>query len=531
MSQPEARSCLPSLRQPHACRPCHRSSLCARRARLGVGFATLLAAWCAAGCRDLRADPGFCAHCPNDPGPRTRDAQAVTAIPAAVNSDDAGAAGIASGADARPDSAAGGTMSVASDAGLMTGRAGGGGTPSPPDAQVDAQVLDARANQPPPEPCAGACSGRMAVCLAGSNTCVQCAEGHSEACTRDTAVCDLTTHACVQCTMSNHSACHGDTPVCDAATKRCVQCTATETQACVGTAPVCDPGSHSCVQCLASNLSACSAATPVCNAQTHTCAQCNPGELGACPAETSVCEPTSHSCVQCVANSDCPVELARCDRATHRCDGCMQDAVCRRFAERPLCDVMSGACVACTKATEAERCGAAACVAESHICSSHPKNSLSPCAACDSSEDCASGLLCLPHSIGGQNLGNFCFPQGTTAGCGDTNPDARPYSRASQAAAADGTNISYCVPNVSCRALADATSQKDCLNASLPENTACGDRQLNDGVCDARGKCTYHCANASDCPSLNLPYCSGAPGAVCEPMPAPMPAPSPAPAP
>jgi hypothetical protein len=500
-----------------------------------LAVAILGALWTVTGCRDLQADPGFCAHCANDAGPRTGKPQAVTSNGSTAGSDDTGNGPLGvgtgpddvSGAGGRRAEANAGSSAVPNDAGMSAEDPGAAGASS----ATDAQVSDARANPPPLDACGSTCTGRTPICLAASKSCVQCAENRSESCSRETPICDLTTHACVQCTETNHSACRGDTPVCDAATQRCVQCTAAQAEACTGTAPVCDPVSHSCVQCLEGSARACLRPTPVCNAQTHTCAQCNPGQSEACANETPVCEPTLHSCVQCIDNADCPANLARCNRANHTCEACQQDAACRRFSERPVCDDASGTCVACTSASEVERCGANPCVASTHTCSSHRKNSQSACAACETSSDCTSGLFCLPHVVAGQSLGNFCFPQRTSAGCGDINPDVRPYSRVAEALSTEGgIDVSYCVPYVSCRAVADAMSQKDCLISGLPDVIPCGDGQPNDGVCDASGKCTYSCENTYDCPGLDS-VCSPAPAAFCElpmqPAPVPMPAPAP----
>jgi hypothetical protein len=195
--------------------------------------------------------------------------------------------------------------------------------------------------------------------------------------------------------------------------------------------------------------------------------------------------------------------------------------MCRRFADTPICDLASGACVTCTKASEAERCRGGVCIAASHTCSLNPRNSLGRCAVCSADAECATGLLCLPHISAGKNLGNFCLPERTASGCADTDPSARPYGgRASEARSVDGVNASYCAPHVSCRAITDAILQKDCFSMGLPDSSKCGDPALKDGFCNARGKCTYACENTYDCPSLDLSVCSPtpteAPSSVCE---------------
>jgi hypothetical protein len=514
--------------------PCRRWNSRALGQRLRPLWVIALgAAYCALGCRDLRTDPGFCAHCPNDAGLRTLDAQSVTgssepaANSGAPGTSSAGNAGAnvarpragAGGMNRSANAGAGGVTGTPNDAGVQSARGGADGA-SMPDAQpLDARPTDAR---PPTdasmEVCQPTCSGRTPICLAGSATCVQCAENRLQACTGATPVCDLATHSCVQCTEASQASCRGDTPVCDIATQRCVQCTESHPGACSSQAPVCDTASQTCVQCLDDRAEACIAPTPVCSSQTRTCVQCNPGQSAACPPDASICEPTLHACVQCVDNTDCPTaDRARCNRASHACEGCLQDAVCRPFADTPVCDLASGACVACTTATEAERCRGGVCIAASHTCSPNPKNSLGQCAACSADAECASGLLCLPHVTSGRNIGNFCFPQRPANGCADTDPSARPYSSyVSEARSVDGVSVNYCVPQVSCRAVTDAISQKDCLSMGLPDSTRCGDPAVNDGFCNARGKCTYGCENTYDCPSLDLSACSPAPGGVCE---------------
>jgi hypothetical protein len=422
-----------------------------------AGLWLCLAALSAAGCRDLKADPGFCADCPAD-SVNTRDAQAASAVPAADGGRDAGSSTspsmpVVAGHDSQPTAAVGGALGSAGNlssaggspatrpsmAGAGGGSAGAAGTRSAP-AGAQAPPLAGAGGH------AGAaalpCGGRCVICEESTQSCLQCSDTNTTQCGPELRACKPD-HTCVQCSATDHSACTGKTPVCDVAAYKCVACTAQDHGACSGDKPLCDVSHNSCVQCSAASHAACSGDKPICDPVSQSCVPClGNGRDSSCPNGMPVC--SAQKCVECAQSADCPlVQRARCDVANHSCAACSDDGDCQHLANTPVCDLASGICEACTQQSEATRCPGEVCMLATHTCAPKPTGTLPACSSCSSDSQCGPGLACVAQTVEGRNVGNFC----------------------------------------------------------LNDQGGCGGAASNAGVCTASGKCSYSCTADSDCPA------------------------------
>jgi hypothetical protein len=282
---------------------------------------------------------------------------------------------------------------------------------------------------------------------------------------------------------------------------------------------VCESTTHACVQC--ARKEDCGGNTPLCDLDTHACVQCLGS--GDCGGSTNVCDLDSHNCVECLRQSDCTdPRKALCTDKT--CGPCGADAQCTRLDATPVCDRAQGACVECTLASEADRCGSKACKLSTGTCTSVDRGTRTACSSCEADSECVNGARCVLQPFDTQSLGPFCFyDQATNTSCANASHTfLRPYSRDLALTSIDGAQATYCLPppSTTCQGIADAIAQgtgggKACL---ITED--CGEPGFSDGVCGdtgaTAGKCTYSCDHDYDCPQVGFTVCNKLGTARCE---------------
>lgn len=230
----------------------------------------------------------------------------------------------------------------------------------------------------------------------------------------------------------------------------------------------------------------------------------------ACDGATPFCD-DAKECVECLETTDCddPTKSV-CDEGA--CVGCEENADCERFADTPVCDEGSGACVECTPDTEAARCGDFTCSSLTNTCTNQEPGLLDACDACESDSQCAPDRMCVQHRFGVDetDVGYFCFLVKGATGCGDTVELRRPYRRSVEAISLDGSALeTYCFPpaTTTCEGI------RDTQNKSCTQDSECGVPELNDGYCPTTGPgaglCSYPCGGGVDCNGVLS--CGGSP--------------------
>src|SRR5262249_24762666 len=98
----------------------------------------------------------------------------------------------------------------------------------------------------------------------------------------------------------------------------------------------------------------CDAAVPVCLPGTAQCVQGNASNPSACTGDKPVCDLATSTCVACTQDSQCPsAARAKCDLSTKSCVPCDAKAQCAHVSGLPVCS--SGVCVQCS-ASDAMAC-------------------------------------------------------------------------------------------------------------------------------------------------------------------------------
>ena len=237
-------------------------------------------------------------------------------------------------------------------------------------------------------------------------------------------------------------------------------------------------------------------------------AECNTLPCGnlTCSGATPICEESSKTCVGCLQDSDCgDPATPLCNTTTKTCQaGCSASVACQRFAQAPVCNAATGACVQCT-AQERQACGSNVCDAATSTCSTFAQQSANLCQPCVADAQCQANQLCVPLTLAGTNAsyGNYCMNRGPQ-GCANS----RPYFRGETLTSVDGTQAQVCVSRTStCPALNVDFSQTTCGAANASGDAQCGLPNLNDGVCVQAGgvgsttyRCSVPCASNDDCP-------------------------------
>lgn len=331
------------------------------------------------------------------------------------------------------------------------GGATGGSGPAGGNAGSNAQAGEAGA-----PPCNDSCSGTKPVCLADTNTCVECTDNST--CASPNAACDTATNTCVECVDT--STCRAPKAVCDTATNTCVECTV----------------STDCKD-----------------------------------ASKPFCDTTANQCVACLKQTDCTSPTASACNAG-ACTACTKDAECSDIAGKGVCN--AGTCAQCT-AKNSSACGSSmgtplVCDSLAHKCTTNKQASAGLCQPCVSDAQCSAGKMCVQEQFGSpaQSVGYFCFwKQGDVAdgAPADCPTQGRPYVKAvTNAVSIDGAKSDICSLRSSTCVAKNEFSSKDCKNAAAPDDSLCGFAPTKDSKCSAFGtgfRCTMTCGSDDDCPS------------------------------
>jgi hypothetical protein len=458
-----------------------------------------LALVCTAACRDLKADPGYCATCALDgaiPGlseqaapnlgvsaagttsasppnqSNTSTAVAGTSVPPAIAGSSAtgrpgaGTSVAVAGSSAAGRSGIAGTAQAGKSAATSGVGAGAGG------AGRSGTVAGAAGDANPVERDAGVDAGSVMTLPCGRE------------CSGDKPVCDDITHSCVQCTREEAQACSGDLSVCDPVTNNCVGCL--NDDSCPAVTPACDTQKQRCVTCLRSRPNSCRREVPVCDEAMQQCVECMTGQTQACRDNRSLCDETSHACVECLNNNGCPMrDHPVCSQ--HQCMGCQSQSDCReRFQDAPVCDMSSHSCVRCVMDSDCGTANNMRCDVARHVCEPIPQpmpGTKQACERCENDNQCAGAEN--GRAACGQlgNFGMYCFASAPPA-C-EKPLTAQPLN---------GKPGTFCMPvnYASCEAVNKAG---DSCSQQQPQEQ-CG----GGGVC-MNNLCTFRCDREEQCPA------------------------------
>ncbi len=229
-----------------------------------------------------------------------------------------------------------------------------------------------------------------------------------------------------------------------------------------------------------------------------------------CGDDAPLCDTDLNVCVACLINSDCSADMPVCDAGA--CSKCTTNDDCGDFSDTPVCDDVSGSCVACTPETEETRCGAKSCNPATFECGPNDRESQGNCRSCISDSDCESNHQCVPmqYPSGTPREGGYCLE--LSGSCGE------PYTvlLSGRTTLSDVTGESYCGIN-------EDLTTCDAVRA-LEDNLRCDSLLKGDGQCWPNGgtvadaievpgalcrkfegiageRCTYECEGNQECPS------------------------------
>jgi hypothetical protein len=366
------------------------------------------------------------------------------------------------------------------------------------DAAIDAGDAGGRIDAGDAGACGGPCPTAKPVCVSGH--CEEC--GVDDDCTQaGQGRCEPNLHACVQC-LGDGDCMDASKPRCDTARNQCVPCLANDD--CPDDAPVCTDD-----QC-----GACAGDTP-CMGRT---------DREHCDTTTS--SGTHGQCVQCLSSADCPTPAAP-ECASRHCGACTGDTACTGRTGTEVCELAStstlaGQCVQCT-AGKRTACSndANACKVSDDTCTSTPYQTLLPCAACVTDDECVSGAKCVKQVFDSTHtFGPYCFyDQAQKLACADgTHPELRPYSNPVATESIDGASSTYCLPpsTTTCAGIIDATAQGASGGKACGTSDGCGEPSVNDGFCNSGNQCTYGCTTNADCPGSGFTTCPSSGTKVCQ---------------
>lgn len=301
---------------------------------------------------------------------------------------------------------------------------------------------------------------------------------------------------CVAC--SNNGACtnrdgitHCDSRSGSPTRGTCVECTANSHCTADPAKPECGEGGQ-CVACTGNDGCKGHNGIPLCNMAADS------SQLG--------------QCVQCLGHADCTdLTNPECNDA-NVCVPCSGDAACTNRPGTTKCNMdglpeIKGRCVQCTGDSE-DICQGNSCKRSTGACTDTPTGSVGLCEACEADSECdPSEAKCVVQEFSGTTIGAFCFyTDPNSDNCADANSARKPYSRRlTSATTIDGAPGPFCLPATTCQGIHDANIQKDCMNGPVPDNALCGLTGVMDGFCLSTGKCSFVCANSSDCLPNNVP--------------------------
>ncbi len=271
---------------------------------------------------------------------------------------------------------------------------------------------------------------------------------------------------------------------------RCVGCT--RSADCNGNA-VCDDGL--CVEC-AGHSDCLEPERSRCDA-TRRCVSC--GDEPECAHHGTLPICLSGTCVECAGSDECNDPARPFCGSLGACEGCQRKDDCAHLGATTECDTSSGACVACTVATEATNCGSDACDPVGLVCTGITRGTRQQCQSCLADSECATGHACIAMTFrGADRAGGYCLRQNSTC--------ERPFRHRTTAMSRSGAaSAQYCgvdQTRTTCEAVNALVSGQGCA-AGL--DSECGAPSDSDGLCRTVGtvvrSCSYECQNALDCPN------------------------------
>ncbi len=237
----------------------------------------------------------------------------------------------------------------------------------------------------------------------------------------------------------------------------------------------------------------CSGDTPYCNETLGACVACL--DSSHCTTPGALACRDDGVCVECTLPLHCELpERSRCEASS--CVACAGTEDCEHLGLTPVCDTARMRCVQCTGATEAEYCNAFSCRRSDGTCTSTPRDSRNVCQPCEADSECMTGQRCVVDSIGGVEVGSFCFYDQAVGGCGDSVAARRPYSTPTPLDSVDAVGAVYCMPpsSTTCAGIFATRS------VACSVDTQCGVADVADGYCPTP-LCSYLCTGDVDCPS------------------------------
>ena len=233
-----------------------------------------------------------------------------------------------------------------------------------------------------------------------------------------------------------------------------------------------------------------------------------------CSGATPICEESSKTCVGCLQDSDCgDPATPLCNTTTKTCQaGCSASVACQRFAQAPVCNAATGACVQCT-AQERQACGSNVCDAATSTCSTFAQQSANLCQPCVADAQCQPNQLCVPLTFPGASApyGNYCAANRAMQ---PNQACTTPYITGAMVTSVDGAQAEVCVSRAStCPALNVDFRVTTCGATNASGDAQCGLSNLEDGVCVPFAatntlRCSVPCISADDCPNSLAPVCA-----------------------
>lgn len=225
---------------------------------------------------------------------------------------------------------------------------------------------------------------------------------------------------------------------------------------------------------------------------------------GACTDDRPICDTVRDACVACTEDAQCvEADSARCDLEAGTCVPCDASPQCTGVDGATVCRTSDGVCVKCDE-LDASACDSnQTCDLTSGTCVDTPEGSLGLCAACTNSTQCGTGQACAQTRYKGINNGFFCLELGIAFSC---DP---PFKRSlSDRDTVEGALASVCgfdESTTSCGAIVAAREQRACTSDGFctPPGGGASVEALGALCRSIQGVpgqvCTYGCAISDDC--------------------------------
>jgi len=249
-----------------------------------------------------------------------------------------------------------------------------------------------------------------------------------------------------------------------------------------------------------------------------------------CTDEKPHCIEDEGTCVECTKHAHCENPAKPVCGLKNTCDPCRTNADCKDvlgLTDTPVCvnDLGLddfGKCVGCLTETD---CGGNICDPTTKTCLELPFRKKSLCAPCEHDLECKVGEYCVPQVFGGTTIGNFCTQTkearvGAEGSCEIEGGGGPPFVDTKTLTSVGGVETQFCVlRTTTCPGYSHHSQQPEGCNAASQSDSACGEPDVNDGLCRQKDGgvtffCTYRCLSSLDCksgstcPTEGDQYCS-----------------------